>query len=344
MPAPNPSVPEADTVTLGPLARAIRDAVLPEWPLPVSDQINPAVREAGIRNLAWINAFGLAGTDNRYAALRVSEGTAYCFPHADIDTLSLATDWYAWLFVFDDFFNKYHSGRTPKELLGMPREGTPATLVAEDARAALNISIRNAYDDLCRRTRMLMPPEQLTAFNSHLDLYFEGLLDEARYEERRKIPTLDVFRPIRIATQSPFALAFVEQSEGIKLPGWFYGTVEYRELFYRMIEIFAWINDVFSAAKEYVDGETHNNLVIVLLHRDGGSMVDAARLATHMVGDALTQFATRAVSVTAAMKATGTPPHEVAAVEQWICGLRRHPNHFAWYLNNDRYGTGPNSE
>lgn len=343
MHAPNPSVPEADTVTLGSLARAIRDAVLPEWPLPVSDQINPAVREAGIRNLAWIDEFGLAGTDNRYSTFRIHEGVAYCYPHADIDTLSLVTDWYAWVFVFDDFFTTNHTGRTPAQLLGIPQGGTPSLLGAVDAQAALITSIRSAYDDLHRRTRRLMPPHQMTAFTSHLDSYFEGLLDEARSVERREVPTLAAYLQIRLKTIAPFSLAFVEQSEGIKLPSWFYGTVEYQEIFAITLEIFSWIQDVFSAAKEYMDGETHN-LVIVLHHRDGRSLVDAARLATQMLEEALTRFTTRAESVTAAMRATETPPHEVAAVEQWIRGLRRHSNHAAWYLNNDRYGTGPNSE
>jgi hypothetical protein len=320
------------------LQDVVLDVALPQWPLPMSLQVNPVIEEAVQRHHAWLYEHGLADQLIKVGAGRVA---AHAYPRADIDTLCLASDWTAWYLHFDDYFDESPLGgsavlaRTTvdsmRDLLGHPHQPPPV-----DYRMPLERT-RNAFGDLLARTCEVMTPLQYRIFTSHLEAYFDSLVTEADNRERHAVLQIDDYCALRRNTGPCLPLVdLVELAESIRLPQTFYASPLFEQLLNTTADITSWINDVFSAVKELEQGDNHN-LILVIQRAARTSLAEATRLAIAHISDHL-RLLDSAQGELAAQRETGLiTPTGHDAIERWIGGLRALLHHSDWYIQNQRY-------
>jgi hypothetical protein len=118
---------------------AVLQTALEHWPLPLCMDVNPHLPEAMDRHRSWLDRHALANVADPASPLVVLQAArvaALAYPRADLSALSLATDWTAWFFHFDDYFDEGPLGTAEEharqtvdfmsEILGhRPSEGAP---------------------------------------------------------------------------------------------------------------------------------------------------------------------------------------------------------------------------
>jgi Terpene synthase family 2, C-terminal metal binding len=184
---------DADRLTL------LRTA-LDGWPLPLASEVNPLADQATRRQRSWFTRYALADVGDPGDPLIVLQAprvAALAYPRADLAALSLAADWTAWFFHFDDYFDE--------GVLGATEHGARQTVNfirdAFDHRPGGGASLgdkplhrtREAFADLMARTLDVMTDWQSRMFVFHLESYFEALATEAVNREHHAIPDVSSY-------------------------------------------------------------------------------------------------------------------------------------------------------
>jgi hypothetical protein len=335
---------EADRLTL------LRTA-LDNWPLPLALEVNPLADQATRRQQSWFSRHALADPGDHEDPLIVLQAprvAALAYPRADLETLSLAADWTAWFFHFDDYFDEgplgtaeHRARRTVdfiRDALGhRPKDGVP------HGGGSLHRT-REAFADLMARTREIMTGWQSQMFVLHLESYFEALVTEAFHREHDAIPDVKSYCALRRDTGPALPLLdLIEHTEGIRLPRSFHGS----PLFHRLMDIAAdvagWINDVFSVSKEQDRGDFHN-LVLVIQHAKEINIVEAARLAINKIGEHLQLLDGATQAVDEWCLSAGLPQAERLGIHSWVRGLCDFQHHADWYVDHARYITAARNQ
>jgi hypothetical protein len=323
---------------------------LDNWPLPLASHVNPLADEAVRRQQSWLSRHALADVGDHSDPLVVLQAprvAALAYPRADLSTLSLAADWTAWFFHFDDYFDEgplgtaEHRARQTVDfirdaLAGHPRDGAP------HGEQSL-LRTREAFADLMARTRAIMTDWQSRMFVFHLESYFKALVTEAVNREHDAIPDVRSYCVLRRDTGPARPLLdLVEHTEGIRLPQSFHGSALFGRLMDAAADVAGWINDVFSVSKEQDRGEFHN-LVLVLAHAVEIDLVTAVRLAISKIGEGLRFLDGATPEVDEWCLAAGVSEAERLAIQCWVRGLRDFQNHADWYVDHARYATSQHS-
>jgi hypothetical protein len=317
---------------------------LEHWPLPLSLDVNPHLPQASDQHRSWLDRHALADVEdpaNPLMVLAAPRVAALAYPRADLSALSLAADWTAWFFHFDDYFDEGPLGAAEQHarqtvvfmsdvLRHRPSEGTPP------AGPSLHRT-RQAFADLMARTAEVMTDWQLPMFVFHLESYFEALVAEAVNREHGTIPDVKAYCALRRDTGPALPLLdLVEHTEGIRLPRLFHGSPLFGHLMDAAADLAGWINDVFSASKEQESGDFHN-LVLVIAHADGINIGPAVKLAIEKISARIKLLDDAAEAVDDWCRGAGSSPDERFAIHSWTRGLRDFQNHADWYVHHARY-------
>jgi len=329
---------------------AVLRTALDNWPLPLASQVNPLADQTARRQRSWIYRYALADVrdhDDPLLVLQAPRVAALAYPRADLPTLSLAADWTAWFFHFDDYFDNGPLGMTEnrarqtvdfiRDALGhRPGDDAP------EAGASLHRT-REAFADLMARTVEMMTDWQLRLFIQHLESYFTALVTEAVNREHGAIPDVKSYCALRRDTgPAPPLLDLVEHTEGIRLPQSFHGSALFSRLMDAAADVAGWINDVFSVAKEQDRGDFHN-LVLVIAHAEQVSLVAATELAIGMIGERLRLLDGAEPAVDAWCIEAGVSQAERLGIHCWLRGLRDFQRHADWYVDHARYAASQDS-
>jgi hypothetical protein len=330
----------------GDVSRLILDTALPQWPLPLSSTVNPAAAQAIARTVAWQESLGLIASNtpwNSLIGLRPVELAARGYPRADLDTLTLASEWTAWFFHIDDLFDEGVTG-TDIELSQLAT-GTLRTLLHNPRsrnkknHCGLPGPATDALLDLLRRTREIMTPVQFRRFISHLTDYAEALAAEAVNRVARAVLDVDSYCALRRNTGPALPLLdLIENSEGIRLPTNFYISPEYEQLLNITADVASWINDLFSVEKEEARGDCHNFLLVVK-RANGGTITDTVGTVIKLIREHLGRFEGIVAALVAVPGSRQWPNVSQIAISRWIAGLRSFLCHSSWYIGHARYRT-----
>ncbi|MGW1026555.1 terpene synthase family protein [Streptomyces sp. NPDC002577] len=319
---------------------------LPQFYMPYPARLNPHVEEARAHSKRWAREMSmLEGSGiweerdldaHDYALL-----CAYTHPDCDGPALSLITDWYVWVFFFDDHFletfkrsqdrdgGKAYLDRLP---LFMPMDlSTPVPEPRNPVEAGLA--------DLWARTVPVMSPEWRRRFaQSTENLLGESLWELSNIHEGRIANPVEYIEMRRKVGGAPWSSGLVEYATA-EIPAPVAGTRPLRVLCDTFSDGVHLRNDLFSYQREIEEEGELSNGVLVLETFLGCSTQEAADTVGDLITSRLQQFETTALTELPALCAEkGLTSEECAAVAAYVKGLQDwQSGGHEWHLRSSRY-------
>ncbi|WP_083914406.1 terpene synthase family protein [Nocardia concava] len=335
-------------------AHALKPFTLPDFYTPFPARLNPHHEYARAQAAAWALRMGMLGergVDGKpiwdaeklermdYALL-----CAYTHPDCDAEVLALLTEWYIWVFYFDDWFlAQYKTTRNRAEAteylrrleLFMGEPGCPAPEPATPSEAGLadcwarTIPVMSA--DWRRRMRV----------STH-NLMVESLWELDNIARDRVSNPIEYLEMRRRVGGAPWSAALVEFACGAEVPDRFASERPLRVLCETFSDAVHLRNDLFSYEREVrVEGE-NANLVLVLERFLGLPTQAAAELTNDVLTSRLKQFEdTTLVEVPQLFAERAATPAEQLAVARYAQGLQDwQTGGHEWHLRSSRYMNG----
>ncbi|MFV0131402.1 terpene synthase family protein [Streptomyces sp. HMX112] len=321
--------------------------VLPDFYVPYPARLNPHLEVARAHTKQWARRMGmLEGSGiweehdldaHDYALL-----CAYTHPDCDAEALSLVTDWYVWVFFFDDHFlevfkrtpdlagAKAYLDRLPAFMPTDPARGTPEPVHPVEAGLA----------DLWARTVPAMSP----AWRARFAEATENLLNESMWElanirEGRIANPVEYIEMRRKVGGAPWSAGLVEYAAGAEVPEAVAGSRPLRVLRDAFSDAVHLRNDLFSYQREVEEEGENSNGVLVLETFLGCSTQEAAEAVNDLLTSRLQQFENTAVTeVPALCREKGLTPAETGAVAAYAKGLQDwQSGGHEWHMRSSRY-------
>ncbi|MCX5388709.1 germacradienol/geosmin synthase [Streptomyces sp. NBC_00094] len=321
--------------------------VMPDFYVPYPARLNPHVETARTHTRDWAREMGmLEGSgvweehdlDSHDYALLCS----YTHPDCGEEALNLVTDWYTWVFFFDDHFleifkrtqdragSKTYLDRLPMFMPADPAAGMPEPTNPVEAGLA----------DLWRRTIPSMSDAWRVRFAEATEhLLYESLWELDNINEGRIANPVEYIEMRRKVGGAPWSAGLVEYAAGAEVPEHVAYARPLRVLRDAFSDAVHLRNDLFSYQREVEDEGENSNGVLVLERFLGCTTQEAADAVNDLLTSRLQQFENTAlteVPVLAAEK--GLNPAECAAVAAYAKGLQDwQSGGHEWHMRSSRY-------
>ncbi|MEV7525318.1 germacradienol/geosmin synthase [Streptomyces sp. NPDC091371] len=319
---------------------------LPDFYVPYPARLNPHLEDARTHTKQWARDFGMlegsgvweeSDLDSHDYALLCS----YTHPDCDADALSLVTDWYVWVFFFDDHF---------LEMFKRSKDRDGAKRYLDRLAAFMPMDLANGFPeatnpveaglaDLWRRT----VPAMSADWRERFSLSTKNLLDESMWE----LANIDIGR-----VANP--LEYIEMRRKVGGAPWSAGLIEYvsaevparvaharplgvlRDAFSDAVHI---RNDIFSYQREVADEGELSNAILVLETFLGCTTQEAAEASNDLLTSRLQQFEQTALTELPQLFADhAMDPAEIAAVLAYTKGLQDwQSGGHEWHMVSSRY-------
>ncbi|MEY9891058.1 germacradienol/geosmin synthase [Catenulispora sp. MAP5-51] len=320
---------------------------LPDFYMPYPARLNPHLEYARVHSKAWarglsmIEGSGVWDEDDfdrhDYALL-----CAYTHPDCDAEELALVTDWYVWVFFFDDHFLEVY--KKPRDMVGARAylDRLPAFMPVGDLAAAPEPTnaVEAGLADLWLRTVPAKTEAWRRRFaESNRHLLEESLWELANITEDRVSDPVDYIEMRRKVGGAPWSAHLVEHANGIEVPDRVAASRPLRVLRDTFADAVHLRNDLFSYQREVeVEGE-NSNCVLVLEHFLGCDPQTAADHTNQLLTSRLHQFEQTALTELAPLFAEhGVGPVEALQVGLYIKGLQDwQAGGHEWHLRSSRY-------
>ncbi|MEU9113633.1 terpene synthase family protein [Streptomyces sp. NPDC048483] len=323
---------------------------LPNFYTPYPARLNPNLEEARRHSKEWARGMEMlegshiweeSDLDAHDYALLCS----YTHPDCSAKALSLVTDWYVWVFFFDDhFLEKYKrtlDRKGGKEYLDrlpafMPMDlATPVPEPTNPVEAGLA--------DLWARTVPAMSLEWRARFREST----EHLLNESLWElsniNIHRVPNpVEYIEMRRKVGGAPWSSGLVEYAAGAEIPAAVADSRPLRVLKDTFSDGVHLRNDLFSYQRETEDEGELSNGVLVLETFLGCTTQEAADAVNDLITSRLQQFENTAFTELPALFAEkGLAPHACAAVLAYAKGLQDwQSGGHEWHMRSSRYMNG----
>ncbi|MFF5337149.1 germacradienol/geosmin synthase [Streptomyces sp. NPDC013181] len=323
---------------------------LPDFYVPYPARLNPHVEEARAHTKAWARSMGmLEGSGiweekdldaHDYALL-----CAYTHPDCSADALSLVTDWYVWVFFFDDHFLELFK-RTPDREGGKRYlDRLPAFMPMERGAAMPEPEnpVEAGLADLWTRTVPAMSDAWRERFaESTRNLLNESLWELANINEGRIANPVEYIEMRRKVGGAPWSAGLVEYAAGAEVPEAVAGERALRVLRDAFSDGVHLRNDLFSYQREVEDEGENSNGVLVLERFLGCSTQEAAEAVNDLLTSRLQQFENTALTELGPLCADkGLDPAQTAAVLAYVKGLQDwQSGGHEWHMRSSRYMNG----
>ncbi|WP_328301488.1 germacradienol/geosmin synthase [Streptomyces sp. NBC_00435] len=319
---------------------------LPDFYVPYPARLNPHLEDARVHTKKWARDFGmLEGSgvweekdldSHDYALL-----CAYTHPDCDSEALSLVTDWYVWVFFFDDHFLEMYKR-------SQDREGAKAYLDRLAAFMPMDLSdgfpeatnpVEAGLADLWARTVPAMSMDWRERFSEST----RNLLNESMWE----LANINIGR---IANP----LEYIEMRRKVGGAPWSAGLIEYvsaevpariahsrplgvlRDAFSDAVHI---RNDIFSYQREVADEGELSNAILVLETFLACTTQEAAEASNDLLTSRLQQFEQTALAELPQLFVDhALDPAEITAVLAYAKGLQDwQSGGHEWHMVSSRY-------
>ncbi|MFE0733729.1 germacradienol/geosmin synthase [Streptomyces sp. NPDC058855] len=321
--------------------------VMPDFYVPYPARLNPHVDAARAHTREWARAMGmLEGSGiwevrdldaHDYALL-----CAYTHPDCDEDALNLVTDWYTWVFFFDDHFletfkrnpdragGKAYLDRLPGFMPADPSRGMPQPGNPVEAGLA----------DLWRRTVPSMSDGWRVRFAEATEhLLYESLWELDNINEGRIANPVEYIEMRRKVGGAPWSAGLVEYAAGAEVPDRVAASRPLRVLRDAFSDAVHLRNDLFSYQREVEDEGENSNGVLVLEKFLGCTTQEAANAVNDLLTSRLQQFENTALTEVPLLAAEQRlSPQESAAVAAYTKGLQDwQSGGHEWHMRSSRY-------
>ena len=323
---------------------------LPEFYTPYPARLNPHVDRARARSREWARAMGIIPAPGDIAGIWTEAAfdshdyallCAYTHPDAPPEILDLVTEWYVWVFYFDDHFVElfkrgHDTGRARAHLEAlpafMPRDGQPAPVPSNPVEAGLS--------DLWTRTTPARSRHWRARFaRSTRDLLDESLWELANISAGRVADPVEYVEMRRKVGGAPWSACLVEHARDAEIPAAVAATRPMRVLRDTFADAIHLRNDLFSYDREVHDEGELSNGVLVLERFFGCGPQRAAGLVNDLLTSRLQQFEHTALTeVPAVCAERGLDPAARMAVTRYVKGLQDwQAGCHEWHLRSARY-------
>ncbi|MET9855664.1 germacradienol/geosmin synthase [Streptomyces sp. NPDC006450] len=322
---------------------------LPDFYVPYPARLNPHLEDARVHTKKWARDFGMlegsgvweeSDLDSHDYALLCS----YTHPDCDSEALSLVTDWYVWVFFFDDHFLEMYKRSQDRagakaylDRLGafMPMDLGPSS----DGFPEATNPVEAGLADLWARTVPAMSMDWRERFSEST----RNLLNESMWE----LANINIGR-----VSNP--LEYIEMRRKVGGAPWSAGLIEYvsaevparvahsrplgvlRDAFSDAVHI---RNDIFSYQREVSEEGELSNAILVLETFLGCTTQEAAEASNDLLTSRLQQFEQTALAELPQLFADhAMNPAEIAAVLAYAKGLQDwQSGGHEWHMVSSRY-------
>ncbi|MFJ5594291.1 family 2 encapsulin nanocompartment cargo protein terpene cyclase [Streptomyces noursei] len=329
---------------------AAQPFTLPHFYMPHPARLNPHLEAARTHSRQWARQMNmLEGSgiwDQRdldahdYALL-----CAYTHPECSEEALNLVTDWYVWVFFFDDHFLEEFK-RT------LDREGGKAYLDRLPAFMPMDLDtptpeptnqVEAGLADLWRRTVPAMSLDWRRRFaESTENLLNESLWELSNIDINRISNPVEYIEMRRKVGGAPWSAGLVEYATGAEVPAAVAGSRPLRVLKDAFSDAVHLRNDLFSYQREIEDEGELSNGVLVLETFLNCTTQEAADAVNDLITSRLQQFEDTVFTELPTLFADqGLDPAGCAAVLAYAKGLQDwQSGGHEWHMRSSRYMNG----
>ncbi|WP_034593962.1 terpene synthase family protein [Hamadaea tsunoensis] len=322
---------------------------LPEFYVPHPARLNPHLETARVHTKAWarqmemIEGSGVwdeADFDSHDYALLC----AYTHPEADAAQLDLVTDWYVWVFFFDDHFLAVYkkTGDLPGAREYLDR--LPLYMPVEDGAAIPEPTnpVEKGLADLWLRTIPSMSADWRSRFaESTHALLLDCVWELGNINDKRVPNPVEYIEMRRKVGGAPWSAGLVEYvtSEVPAAVAYSRPLRVLRDTFSDGVHL---RNDVFSYQRETEEEGEVNNGVLVVERFLRCTPQQAAETVNRAITSRLQQFENTVLTELAPLFVEkGLTPFEAAAVLHYVRGLQDwQSGGHEWHLRSSRYMNG----
>ncbi|MGR4881141.1 germacradienol/geosmin synthase [Streptomyces sp. LARHCF249] len=320
---------------------------LPEFYLPHPARLNPHLEEARTHTRTWAAELGMLEGSGVWgpADLEAHDYAllcAYTHPECDGPTLSLVTDWYVWVFFFDDWFLERFkrsgdraAGRDALERLAPFMPADPGAPMPEPANP-----VEAGLADLWRRTVPGHSADWITRFTvSTRNLLHESLWELDNITIGRVSNPMEYVEQRRKVGGAPWSAGIIEHAVGAEVPPSVSGERALRVLRDCFADSVHFRNDLFSYEREIgKEGELSNG-VLVLERFFGCTTQEAADQLNNMLTSRLQQFeSTFFTELPVLFAEKALDPAGILAVLTYARGLQDwQSGGHEWHMRSSRY-------
>ncbi|MFJ8849159.1 germacradienol/geosmin synthase [Streptomyces sp. NPDC102437] len=320
---------------------------LPDFYVPHPARLNAHVEEARVHTKEWARSIGMVEGSGIWEEKDIDSHDyallcAYTHPDCSAEALSLVTDWYVWVFFFDDHFLELFKRNPDREGAKRYLDRLPAFMPMD--RGAPMPEPANPVEaglaDLWTRT----VPSMSDAWRARFAVATENLLNESLWElsninEGRIANPVEYIEMRRKVGGAPWSAGLVEYAAGAEVPEAVADERALRVLRDAFSDAVHLRNDLFSYQREVEDEGENSNGVLVLEHFLGCSTQEAADAVNDLLTSRLQQFENTALTELGPLCAQkGLGPALTAAVLAYVKGLQDwQSGGHEWHMRSSRY-------
>lgn len=325
---------------------------LPDFYVPWPARLNPHLETARVHTTAWAREMGMldAGApgggliwdEPALEAMDFALLCAYTHPDCPGPELDLVTDWYVWVFFFDDHFlesyKRTRDGAGAKQYLLRLRAFMPV----DAGRPPLEPAnpVEKGLVDLWARTAPSMSTGWRTRFiESTRNLLEESTWELANISDGRIPNPIEYVELRRRVGGAPWSAGLVEHAASVEVPDEVATTRPLRVLRDTFADAVHLRNDIFSYQREIESEGEVNNSVLVVERFLGVSPQRAADLVNDLLTSRLQQFENTALGeLPPLFDECRLGPVERAHVLTYVKGLQDwQSGGHEWHLRSSRY-------
>ncbi|MFL6127102.1 terpene synthase family protein [Actinophytocola sp.] len=323
---------------------------LPEFYMPYPARLNPNLEQARTHSKAWAYEMDMIdvpqhGTkiwdehdfdSHDYALL-----CAYTHPDCSRPDLDLVTDWYVWVFYFDDHFLELYK-RTrdlPSARAYLDRLAAFMPVTGEITATPEN-PVERGLADLWTRT----VPSHSEDFRRRFALSTKHLLDESLWElanidEGRVSNPIEYIEMRRKVGGAPWSANLIEHAVGAEVPAEIAASRPMTVLRDTFADAVHLRNDIFSYEREVLDEGELSNGILVFEKFLGISTQEAADAVNDLLTSRLHQFEHTALTEVPPLFAEhGIDPAAQVGVAAYVKGLQDwQSGGHEWHIRSSRY-------
>ncbi|MER7766052.1 terpene synthase family protein [Kitasatospora sp. NPDC096140] len=323
---------------------------LPSFYVPHPARLNPHLDDARAHSTGWAREMGMLEGSGIWEQADLEAHDygllcAYTHPDASAEALSLVTDWYVWVFFFDDHFldmfkrtNDREAGKAHLDRLPLFMPADPAAEMPEPQNP-----VEAGLADLWRRTVPAMGEDWRIRFaRSTRNLLDESLWELANIDAGRVANPVEYIEMRRKVGGAPWSAQLVEYAAGAEVPKEVSGSRALRVLMDAFSDGVHLRNDIFSYQREVEDEGELSNGILVLERFLECTTQEAAEAVNDLLTSRLQQFENTVFTELPVLFAeTGLDPEGVAKVMAYVKGLQDwQAGGHEWHMRSSRYMNG----
>ena len=283
---------------------------LPEFYMPWPARLNPNLEAARVHSKAWAYQIGILDSqeeelgnaiwdERKFDAMDYALLCSYTHPDSPSPELDLVTDWYVWVFFFDDhfleIFKRSQDMAGAKEYLYRLRAFMPVH--PQSPPPIPTNPVERGLADLWSRTVPTASLDWRLRFSeSTKNLLEESLWELANISQDRVANPIEYIEMRRKVGGAPWSANLVEHAVGAQIPPQIASTRPMDVLKDTFADGVHLRNDLFSYQREVEDEGENANCVLVFERFLNVGTQEAANLTNDLLTSRLQQFENTAIT------------------------------------------------